>query len=227
MLTTVVWGYWSTRLRTIRSPLFMGFLLFTAGTIGLATIEPDDSLNSLIFAAIAGAGFGAPLILIVSGVQLSTPHHLIATATAVTTSSRAVAATVFTAIYAAAFSTRLDDKLPNYIAAAAQGAGLPFTSLRAFIKALTSNGTATLGQVPGVSPSIIAAAITALKQAFADSLRVVYIIAAPFGVVACLACYFLGDMKETMNYRVDAPMEELHAKHEDTSRPVSAVPQSV
>lgn len=227
MLTTVIWGYWSTRFQTIRAPLFTGFLLFTAGIIGFATIEPDDDLNSLCFAALAGMGFGAPLILIVSGVQLSTPHHLIATATAVTTSSRAIAATVFTAIYAAAFSTRLDKNLPNYVAAAAQKAGLPPTSIPAFIQALTSNNEAALGQVPGVSPSIIGAAVVALKQAFADSLRVVYIIAVPFGAVACIACFFLGDLKKTMNYRVDAPVEDLHAKHESSSRRASAVAQPV
>ena len=214
MLTTVIWGYWSTRLRTIRTPLFAGYALFTAGMIGLATIEPDDSLSSLAFAALAGVGFGAPLILIISGVQLSTPHHLIATATAVTTSSRAVAATVFTAIYAAAFTTRLDTKLPSYVSKAALAAGLPESSLEAFMKALTTNDTAALGQVPDVSPTIIGAAVAALKQAFADSLRVVYLIAIPFGVVACIACCFLGDMRKTMNYHVDAPLEDLHAKHD-------------
>lgn len=214
LLTTVVWGYWSTRLRTIRTPLFTGFLIYTAGTIGLATINPDNSLNALVFAALAGIGFGAPLILIVSGVQLSTPHHLIATATAVTTSSRAVAATVFTAVYSAAFSMRLDTKLPAYIATAATGAGLPATSLESFITALTTNDTATLNRIPGSNRSIIGAALAASEQAFPDSVRVAYLIAIPFGVVACIACCFLGDMKKTMNYRVDAPVEEMRAKHE-------------
>jgi hypothetical protein len=41
----------------------------------------------------------------------------------------------------------------------------------------------------------------------------VYIIEAPFGVVACLACFFLGDLKSVMNYSVDAPVEDLRAKH--------------
>ena len=63
-----------------------------------------------------------------------------------------------------------------------------------------------------VNPQIIGAGVIALKQAFADSIRVVYIIAAPFGLVACIACLFLGDMKKTMNYRVDAPLEEMKAK---------------
>lgn len=214
MLTTVVWGYWSTRMRTIRVPLFTGFFLFTAGIIGFATVQPGQSLNALAFSGLAGIGFGAPLILIVSGVQLSTPHHLIATATAVTTSSRAIAATVFTAIYAAAFSGRLEVKLPSYVASAAIAEGLPPTSVPALIGDIMAKDTAALAQVPGISPSIISAAVAAVKDAFADSVRVVYLIAIPFGVVACIACCFLGDMKNTMNYHVDAPVEDLHAKRE-------------
>lgn len=90
MLTTVCFGYASTKLRSIRGPLSVGFLLLTAGIIGLATIQPGQNANPIGFAALAGLGFGGPLVLIIAGVHLSTPHHLIATATAVVTSSRAV-----------------------------------------------------------------------------------------------------------------------------------------
>ena len=223
MLTTVLWGYASTKLRTIRAPLLFGFLIFTAGIVGLATLQPSDSTKAIVFAGLAGIGFGAPLILIIAGVQLSTPHHLIATATAVVTSSRAVAATVFTAIYAAALSTRLDKDIPSYTAKAALGAGLPASSLPAFIKALAAADTAALPKIPGVTPKIIAAGVAALKQAFADSIRVVYIIAAPFGALACIACFFLGDMHKTMNYRVDAPIEDLHARphQHDNAQPAA------
>ena len=193
-------------------------MIFTAGIIGLATVEPGQSINAIVFGGLAGIGFGAPLILIITGVQLSTPHHLIATATAVTTSSRAVAATVFTAIYAAAFSTRIENKLPSYVATAAIGAGLSPPNVPAFIKALASQDNAALAAVPGVNPTIIGAAVVALTQAFADSVRVVYIIAVPFGVLACIACLFLGDMSRTMNYRVDAPVEDLHAKHHESGQ---------
>lgn len=46
-------------------------------------------------------------------------------------------------------------------------------------------------------------------QAFADSFRIVYIIAAPFGAVAAVAALWLGSVNMTMNYRVDAPVEKL------------------
>jgi hypothetical protein len=207
-----MWGYLSTKFRTIREPLFAGFLCFTGAIFGLATIQPNDSTSAIVFSGLAGLGFGAPLILLITGVQLATPYHLIATATAVTTSSRAIAATVFTAIYAAALNNRLSVDLPAYIAKAAAMAGLPPSSIEAFVGALASNDAAALGKIAGVTPAIIGAGVVALKQAFADSVRVVYMIAAPFGALACIACWFLGDMSKKMDYRVDAPVEELHAK---------------
>lgn len=211
MLSTVFWGYVSTRFRTIREPLLAGYLILTAGIAAMATIQPSDSASAIGFTTLQGIGVGAPLILIITGVQLATPHSYIATATGVTTSARAFAAAMFTAIYAAAMQTRLDTKIPAYVAKAAAQAGLPPSSIAAFVGALASQDTATLWGIPGVSPVIVGAGVAALKQAYADSVRVVFIIAAPFGVVACVGCLFLGDLRKTMNYSVDAPIEDLHA----------------
>ncbi len=182
------------------------------GVMGLATVQPSQSTNAIVFSGLCGLGFGGPLVLIVAGVHLSVPHHLIATATAVTTSARACAATIFTAIYATSFSNRAAKLVPQYIAGAALGAGLPPTSLPAFIGALASNNQTELIAVPHVTPAVILAGVVALKQAMADSIRVVYIIAAPFGALACIACFFIGDLSKSMNYRVEAPVEDLHAK---------------
>lgn len=209
---TVIYGFWSMKFRTIRSPMFIAFVIFTCGLIGLSTIQPSNNFSAMAFVALAGLGFGGPLILIITGVQLSTPHHLMATATAATTCSRAIAATVFTAIFSAAASARLEKYIPEYVAKAAVQAGLPQSSIEAFVKALASDNSSALGGIKGVNVQIINSGVHALKQAYADGFRVVYIIAAPFGVVACIASLFLGDLKEAMNYGVDAPMENLHAK---------------
>ncbi len=102
--------------------------------------------------------------------------------------------------------------IPSYIAKAALGAGLPLSSIPSFVGALASKNTAALAHIPGVTPSIIGAGVAALKQAAADSIRAVFMIAAPFGAVGAIGCFFLGSMKGAMNYHVDAPLEELHAK---------------
>ncbi|RMY09614.1 hypothetical protein D0868_04153 [Hortaea werneckii] len=210
-LATLPYGWVSSKIRSIRSPMFVGFFVFTAGVVGMSTVQPDDSTSAVVFAGLMGLGVGAPVILVVSGVQLSVPHHLIATATALISSSRAVAATVFTAIYAAALQDRLAKVVPRQVGDAVIEAGLPATSVPAFVKAIS--GGMSPSDLPGVTQGIVQAGMQAYRQAQADGFRVVYIIAAPFGVVACIACLFLGDLRETMNYRVDAPVEELHGKH--------------
>lgn len=182
------------------------------GTIGLATIQPGQSTNAIVFIGLSGIGFGGPLVLIVAGVHLSVSHHLIATGTALTTSARAVAATVFTAIYATSVSNRAAKLIPQYVAGAAISAGLPPQSVGPFIGALAAHNQTALATVPNVDAAIIGAGVAALKQAMADSIRVVYMIAAPFGALACIACLFMGNLSKTMNYRVEAPVEDLHAK---------------
>jgi hypothetical protein len=70
---------------------------------------------------------------------------------------------------------------------------------------------AALTTVPGAT-HIIAASAAAMKQAFADSIRVVFIIAAPFGVLACIISIFLGDLRKAISYTIDAPIEQLHSR---------------
>ena len=214
-ISTVIWGYWSVKARSIRVPLFAGFLIFTAGIVGLATVQPDDSTRACIFAGLAGIGFGAPLILIIAGIQLATPHPLIATGTSLAISCRAVSSSVFTAIYSATLNERLQPNIISHVSKAAITNGLPKSSVEAFVEALATDNTAILSGIPGVTPSIVAAGVAALKQAFADSLRLVFVIAAPFGLVACMFCFALGDQSGSMTYRVDAPVENLRAKHQD------------
>lgn len=211
-LATTFWAYWSVKFRTIRAPMFWGFALWTAGIVGLATIQPGDDFSQLAFVALAGIGFGGPLVLIIAGVQLSAPHAFIGTATAVTMSFRAFSATIFVAIYSAVLSTRLEVNIPAKLAPAVLEAGLPPASISTFIAALTANDMLALGSVNGVTPLIIAAGRVALRQAWADSLRYIYIIAAAFGALACVGSLFLGDIKRTMNYHVDAPVERLQVE---------------
>ncbi|KAK0118533.1 hypothetical protein ONS96_011629 [Cadophora gregata f. sp. sojae] len=217
MLSTAIYGLLSTKTRSIRIPIAIGFTILTGGLIGLATIQPTDSTSAIVLSGLWGIGFGAPLCLIIAGVQLSTPHSLIATATALTSSTRAVAATMFTSIFIATVNGRRERFVPSYIAEAALGAGLPPTSVPAFVGALASRNMTALPNIPGVTPAIIGAGVTGLKQAVADSVRVVFMIVAPFGALGALCCFFLGSFKEQMSYRVDAPIEELHAKHHQES----------
>lgn len=216
LASTVAFGWLSTKLRAIRELIAVGFIILAGSAIGMATLEPGQSINQLAFAGLAGVGFGSPLILIVTAIQYAVPHSLMATATALTNSSRAVAGTTFIAIYGAALSSETASKIPQYITKAAVAAGLPAGSIPAFITALSSSDFDALYKIQGVTPTVVQQGSGALEQAYADSLRVIFIIVAPLGVVACVASFFMANMRNTMNYHVDAPAEELHSKHKTT-----------
>lgn len=211
-IATFLWGFWSTRFRTIRIPLFTSFVLYTAFLVAFATVQPGDNVNQIVFAAGLGVGFGGPLIILIAATQLSVPHSAIALATAAIVSARALAASAFTAIYVAAFNTRIAANLPAYIAKAAVQAGLSAEAIPAFVQAMAAGNSTAIEAVPGVTTALINQGSAAVKSAYADSIRIVYIIAAPIALVACVMVYFLGDLKKMMDYHVDAPVEVLQAK---------------
>ncbi|OQU97009.1 hypothetical protein CLAIMM_03014 [Cladophialophora immunda] len=212
-VSTLLWGYASTKLKRLREPIFIGFVIFLAGMVGITTIEPDDSVSSVVFSTLAGIGWGSPLILVIAAVQLATPHHIFITATAVTAASRALAGTIFTAILTAVLNNNLASKLGPYISKAALKQGLPKSSINAFIAAVEARNATALAAVPGATQAIISAGLSAQKKAYAESLRTVFIITLPFGLLACIACLFMSDLRKEMNYIVDAPLEHLTAKH--------------
>ncbi len=212
-LGSLVFGWASSHFRRIREPLLASFILYTAGTVGWATIQPGQGLSDLVFSGLAGFGFAGPLILITAGVQLFSPHSLIATATSVAVSSRAIGASIFTAIYVAALESQMKTQVPKEVGKVAALAGLPVESIGLFIGGISSNNVTMLGAIKGVNSVVIAAGHSAFNQAFADSVRVVFIISTAFGALACVLCFGVTENRPGMNYRVDAPVEELHKSH--------------
>jgi len=124
-----------------------------------------------------------------------------------------MAGAIALAMYSAVFRTRIEERLPAYVGKAALANGISPDSIPAFVGAFLTNDTGLLTNLTGVTPNVFAASEVALKQAYADSLRMVFIMAVPFGVAAIVACYFLASINKLMHYGVDAPVETLHAKH--------------
>lgn len=217
LISTGLWAAISIRLKLVREPLAAAFLVFSAALAGMASIQPNNGTTFTCLAGLAGLGFGGLIVLIVTATQLSVPHKLITTATAITVSSRSVAASMAAAIYVAVFSARLESRLPAYVGPAVVKAGLPRSSVAAFLGDLAHSNTAGLPSVPGATPAIIAAGRAAYQQAFVDSARVIYIIAAPIGGLAFVLCFFMASMRNYMDCRVEAPVEILHAKPQEAA----------
>lgn len=90
----------------------------------------------------------------------------------------------------AIFNSTLNSKLGSGIAAAVLPLGLPPTSLEAFIGALAGEAPAAeIAAIPGVTPQIIGAGVGALKQAFLESFKWVYVAAAVISAVSAIGEY--------------------------------------
>ncbi|KIX97340.1 uncharacterized protein Z520_06792 [Fonsecaea multimorphosa CBS 102226] len=209
---TIIFGIMCVKLRSIRESLVIGFGAALIGLIGMATVQPGQNANPMVFAAFGGLGTAAVLTQGIAGVQVASQHSHLSAATAVAIVARAISGTVFTSIYTSVVTQKLANYLPTYITKAAIAAGLPAASIPLFVRALAADEIEDLARVAGVTPSIIAAGITALKQAYADAIRYTFIIAAPFVLVSMIGCWWLGDIKKIMTYHVDAPVEKLQPK---------------
>ena len=180
-------GYYSVKTKTVRLPIFVGFVLIMIFNICYATVRQSTS-NAALWGYGVFLGIGTGIILPTNMViaQLSTPPELISVASALVLSARSFGATVGLAVNNAIFTSKLSTAIPNKIAAAVLPLGLPPTSLGALIGALTTQNTALLAHVPGVTPRIIGAAAGALLQAYSASFRYVWVAAACFCAVAVI-----------------------------------------
>lgn len=212
-VSNLFWGYLVVKLRSIREVLMAGFGFYLLGTILFCTVQPGQNANVMAFAAISGFGIGSVLPQVMAGAQLVSPHALLATATAVALSIRAIATASFVPIYNAVVNQNLTPKLTSYIGKVASDADLPAGSIDSFVEAITAKeANQVLLAIPGVTQVIIAKGVHAYQQAYADSIRLVFVVSVPFVLVGTVICWWLTDLKKDMNYHVDAPVEKLNAK---------------
>lgn len=89
---------------------------------------------------------------------------------------------------------------------AAEGAGLPASSLPALLEALPL-GSAALAKVPGITTQIIEAAGAALQQTYVHALRVTALSSLSFGLLAIIACICCNDIGHKMNEKIEVFLE--------------------
>ena len=185
ILCALLAGIWSQKTKTVKLPMVIGFCCILIFFICMATSHPSTPDGALwAFAAILGVGTGIILPTIMVAAQLSTPADLIAETSALVLATRSLGGTVGLAVNNAIFTSTLETQIPAKIANAVLPLGLPITSLKGLIGALTTQDEALLAQVPGVTPSIIGAAAGALTQAYSISFRYCWIASACFCFVA-------------------------------------------
>ncbi|KAK3081972.1 hypothetical protein LTS18_009553, partial [Coniosporium uncinatum] len=173
--------------KSIRVPIVISFLIFILFFGLMSGIGLHDFNASWGYLVILGSGFGWSLPFIMTVAQLLTPAHLITTTSAILLSVRSLGSSTGLGIYNAIFNSLLNDKLVSNIAPAVVPLGLPPSSLEAFIGGLAGNSPpAAIAAIPGVTPEIIGVGITALKTAYMQSFKRVYVAAAVLSAVGAI-----------------------------------------
>ncbi|CAK7202848.1 hypothetical protein SEUCBS139899_005575 [Sporothrix eucalyptigena] len=202
VLGQVVAGATTKRIGKQRWQLIVCEACVTAFIGSLAAV--NASRKSL---AIAGTFIGSFFVGYVELVTLTCAPMACAAediglATGVLSSIRAAGGSLATAIYVTILDNKLDSYTPEDISAAVLGAGLPESSLSAFLTAYTASNTTALYAIPGVNSTILAAAGAGLQQAYSQSFSIVYLATIAFGGCAVISALFAPNMDDKMTDEV-------------------------
>lgn len=206
-VSTSLTGLYATSTKTLRLPIVIGFALFLAFMIAMATATVGSSTAVWGYSVLFGLGLGIVLNALMTAAQLGTPPELITTASGLIISTRNLGGSIALAIYNALFTQQLSKNLNSRVPAAVLPLGLPPSSIGLFISVLTSGETAGLSNIPGVTGTIIQAGGHAVLESFAVGFRYVWITAGCFTFVAMVAACFLRDPEKEFNDSIDAPAE--------------------
>lgn len=163
----------------------------------------------------AGIGQAGPLTLLIVLVQYTAPHAYLANATGLAFSARAIGGAFGSAIVDVIINNKLGKTLTPQVSAAAIQAGLPASSIGLLLEGMAEGSAAALAAVPGINPTILAAAFNASHHAYAAAYRLGWASIIPFVVLALIAVIFVKGVQELMTEKVEATVEHVNLVEED------------
>lgn len=104
-------------------------------------------------------------------------------------------------IYLAVFTNKITVNLPAIVAKYAVEAGLATENLESFVTNFLTT-PANITTAAGYTPEIAAAATMGSRWAYAESLKWVWYVSIPFGVLAVIACAFIPPIKKWQTSRI-------------------------
>ncbi|KAL6704665.1 hypothetical protein ACN47E_007947 [Coniothyrium glycines] len=118
---------------------------------------------------------------------------------------------IATSMYSSILATESTKYIPQKVSKAALAAGLPPSSLSILLSSITSGD---FSAVPGISPEIVAATSTAVKEAYATSFRTVYLCTLPFGALLIVAALLSPNVEQYLTDEVARKMHDRNVKVE-------------
>lgn len=150
---------------------------------------------------VAGFGVGGILVPAATVALIVVPDSLLATTAALSLSIRTLGGSIGYTIYLAVFTNKLTTNLPALVSRYVSDAGLPAADLEAFVTTFLTDPT-NIADAPGYSEEIALAATMGSRWAYAESLKWVWVVSIPFGILAMVACFFVPPIKKWQTKRI-------------------------
>lgn len=139
----------------------------------------------------------------------------IGTATGAGGSARSTISTICSTVYTVVLSNRLAETIPAQVPPAIISAGLPPSSVTAFISGIA---TGSFDTVPGISPSIIAEGVRAYQEASAAAYKTVFLTTLAFSGIGILVSWWCPNVDKLLVGDVAVTLGETDLKKADNSK---------
>ena len=175
-------------------------------------MTPDNEVTICVLVTI-GCGFLAYVDVVglaMAGMVIKDQNE-IGAAIGMTATVRTGISTVGTAIYTTVLSNRLTNNISSLVPAALIKAGLPNSSVAAWLKAFAAGSPTALGSVKGNNPAITAAGQHAYQVAQSQAYRTVFLSTIAFSGIAVILSFFTPSADAVMTSNVATT---LHKRNE-------------
>ncbi|GAB7356262.1 hypothetical protein MBLNU459_g7073t1 [Dothideomycetes sp. NU459] len=172
-----------------------------------AIVTPTSNISSTVICILNGAFIAGVSAESAAIIQFGAKHEFIGIVTGIMVATRGVGGAVGQTVYLSILRNRLATNIPTMVAAPLAKAGVPLGNLEVVIEDLL-NGVYTSPQVTALTPAQIAVASAGIKDAYANSFRLIYLISIAFGMVAVVAAAFTRNVEKMMTDTVAVKLNE-------------------
>jgi hypothetical protein len=183
------------------------------GCVATATVDNKSTVLPLLIIGSFLIGYVEGVGVISSALAIDNQAE-IGTAVGIGATTRAVVASITTTIYVVVLTNWPGTTIPAVVPPALEKAGLPASSVGAFIEAI---GTGSFSSVPGITPTLIAAGTRAYKQAQVEAFRTIFEVAKvaiAFSGGVLILSFFCPNMKDKMTDDVGALLRDQKAREQ-------------
>lgn len=180
------------------------------GSMATSTVDSKARSSAIMTLGVFFVGWAESLAITMITLSINNQQEL-GSAGGLAGSVRFLIVSIASTIYTVVLNNRLASTVASQVPAALEAAGLPSSSVAAFVAALTSGD---YSGIPGLTADITAIGTKAYKQANVDAYRTVFLVTIAFTGIAIVTSLFLPRVESVMTSQVAATLNNSSQKNE-------------